>query len=388
MNQGKYVYSQLMDYAPKYVFNKCVERYKGNYRSRNFTCWQQFLCLAFGQLTHRESLRDIVLCLNAQGKKLYHLGFKKQVSRSTLSDANRHRDWRIYADFAVQLMQEAKALYVNEPEIGRELQGSVYALDSTLIRLCVEVYQWAHYRTTTAGLKLHTLLDVGHALPELVAITSGKVHDMKILPQIDFRPAAFYIMDRAYFDLEQLFRIDRQKAFFVIRARNNLKLAILDGARVQGDILADNTVHFRNYYSKKAYPQPLRYIRSKDPDTGKTVLLLTNNMELDATMIAELYRQRWKIELFFKWIKQHLRIRVFWGENENAVKTQIWIALSAYLIVAITRKKLRIEQSLYEILQVFSVSLFDKTPIKEILNDKQFQISKNEIYKQLNIFNF
>lgn len=270
MNRGKYVFSQLMDFVPKYAFNTCVAKYKGNYRVRHFKCWQQFLCLSFGQLTHRESLRDIVFCLNAQHTKLYHLGFKNWVSRSTLSDANTKRNWRIYADFAAILMQEAQRLYLDEPELSLEISNSVYALDSSLIRLCVTLYKWANYRETTSGIKLHTLLDVQNAIPEMILITQGKVHDMGFLKRIEFKPYAFYIMDRAYHDLKQLYRICQAKAFFVVRAKINLNIVLLEqrSTKEMQNILCDQVVRFKNYYSRKAYPTALRYIKSKDPKTA------------------------------------------------------------------------------------------------------------------------
>lgn len=388
MNQGRYVFSQLMDFASRYEFDKCVERYNGDHRARSFKCWQQFLCLSFGQLSHRESLRDIVLCLGAQATKMYHLGFKGRVTRSTLSDANQRRDWRIYADFAKILMAEARKLYIDEPEFSLEISNSVYALDSSLIRLCVTVYNWADYRKTTAGIKLHTLLDVQNALPEMVIITAGKVNDMRILEQVDFKPSAFYIMDRGYNHLKQLDRIEQRKAYFVIRSKNNVHVKVLQEFPLCGQrhILSDRMVVFKNYYSGKAYPRALRLIKSKDPETGKHILLLTNHLGLKAETIAELYRQRWKIELFFKWIKQNLRIKVFWGESENAVKTQIWIALATYLLVAIARKRLNIKLSLYEIFQILSVSLFDKTPIDQLFTLRQKQDDPSKKHNQLSIF--
>lgn len=388
MNHGKYVFSQLMEMLPYYEFNKCVSRYRGNLKARNFKCWQQFLSMSFGQLTHRESLRDIVTCLNAQHDKIYHLGFKSNLAKSTLSDANKIRDWRIYADFAQILIKEAKYLYDEDPEFCLDLDHTVYALDATLIRLCVNVFNLAHYRETKAAIKIHTLFNVQNSIPEFVHITEGLVHEMSILKHIPFQAGAFYVMDRGYMNLKQLSNIDQANAFFVIRAKDtlNFKRQYSREKSEKENILLDQIGEFKNYYSKKHYPQKIRVIKSKDADSGKSIVLLTNNLEIEASWISELYRQRWKVELFFKWIKQNLKIKVFWGETENAVKIQIWTALSTYLIVAIMRKRLKIKQNMYEILQILSVSVFDKTPLLQLFTKNNINISKNENYNQLNIF--
>lgn len=388
MNQGKYVFSQLMDFFPRYEFRKCVKRYKGNHRVRDFTCWHQFLCLSFGQLTNRESLRDIVTCLRSRGKDLYHLGLGSKVARSTLSDANRRRNWRIYADFTQYLMKVARDLYAGSPEEDLGLDHTVYALDASLIHLCLSIFFWTEYRKTTAAVKIHTLLDVKNALPRYFCITDGLTHDVKVLQQLAFEPDAFYVMDRGYLDFKQLYRIHQSHAFFVIRAKKSLKFKRQYSRPKKGQehIVFDQIGVLTVYYSHKGYPEKLRCVKAKDPETGKSIVLLTNHMELEASMISNLYRNRWKIEIFFRWIKQHLKIKVFWGETENAVKTQIWTALATYLLVAIAKKKLGIQQNLYEILQILSVSTFDKTPLNQLLSKNGIQNSKNDNPNQLKMF--
>ena len=388
MNQGKYVFKQLMGYVSRYEFNKCVARYQGNRRVRHLGCWQQFLCLAFGQLTQRESLRDIVLCLRSQQKKLYHLGFKQPVARSTLSDANQQRDWRIYADFSQILMKEAIALHLPESSEAKSLSQPIYALDSSLIRLCLNLFFWAKYRKTTAGIKIHTLLNVETAIPHFIHITNGLTHDVKILQELDFEPGAFYVMDRAYVDFEQLFRIHRAGAFFVVRAKKNLQFQrqYSQSKKGQNHIVFDQIGILTGVQTKKAYSEKIRCIKARDPESGKDIVVMTNQMDLQAQQIAHCYRQRWQIELFFKWIKQHLRIKVFWGQSENAVFIQIYSALCTYLIVAIARKKLNIQQNLYEMLQILSISTFDKVPLNQLLTQPPLQNQKNETSNQLNIW--
>ena len=388
MNQGKYVFKQLLSVVRRYEFDKCVTRYNGNTRVRHFGCWQQFLCLAFGQLTHRESLRDIVICLDAQGRKLYHLGFKEAIARSTLADANLKRDWHIYADFAQVLIKEAVELYADEKDSALSLDQPVYALDSTLIRLCLDIFFWAKYRKRTAAIKMHTLLNVETSIPHFIHITDGLTHDVNILQELDFEPGAFYVMDRAYVEFKQLFRIQQAGAYFVLRAKKNLQFKRQYSRPKEGQkgIQADQIGVFTGFYAKKNYPEKLRRIKAKDPETGSTIVVLTNHLSLEAQQIALIYRYRWRIELFFKWIKQHLRIKSFWGQSENAVMIQIYTALATYLIVAIARKKFNIQQNLYQMLQILSVSIFDKVSLNQLFTKHKLQKSKNDISNQLTIW--
>lgn len=389
MNQGKYVFKQLMGFVSRYEFDKCVSRYDGNKRVRHLGCWQQFLSLAFGQLTHRQSLRDIVVCLRAQGPKLYHLGFRQPLARSTLADANKNRNWRIFADFSQHLIQEAVKLYGQESSEQSSLSQPIYALDSSLVLLCLNLFFWAKYRKTTAGIKIHTLLNVETAIPHFFHITDGLTHDVNILREMDFEPGAFYVMDRGYVNFEQLFRIDQSGAFFIVRAKKNLKFKRQSSNSKKGQetIVFDQLGYLTVYYSRKAYPEKIRCLKARDPETNQTIVLLTNHKKWTATQIAQCYRKRWQIELFFKWIKQHLRIKTFWGYSENAVLTQIYTALATYLIVAIVRKKLNIQHNLYEMLQILSVSPFQKTPLNQLFTDQSLQNSKNEDSNQLNIWN-
>ncbi|MFK7969803.1 MAG: IS4 family transposase [Bacteroidia bacterium] len=389
MNQGKPIFRQLSELVSGYEFKKCVKRYDGDHRVRHFSCYQQFLCMIFGQLTHRESLRDIVTCLNAQGSSLYHLGLGKGVARSTLSDANKSRDWRIFADFAHYLMQEVTLLYADSK--ARQLfEESVFALDSSLIRLCIDVFGWAHYRKTKAAVKMHVMVDVQTAIPNFFYLSDGLKHDMAVLKTISFEPGAFYVMDRGYLDFESLFRIDQEQAFFIIRAKKNQqferKLSISRPEEDKATIKADQIGVFTGFYTAKKYPKQIRRIRAKDLETGKSIILLTNNFTLEASKIAQMYRSRWRIELFFKWIKQHLRIKTFWGHSSNAVKIQLYTALSAYLIVAIARKKLNSSTEMNEILQILSVNIFMKTPLNQLLTKQPSQISKNDSSNQLSIW--
>lgn len=387
MNQGKYVFAQLFDILPKYEFEKCVARYRGNFKVKGFTCWLQFLSMSFGQLTNRASLRDTVSCLTAHQKKFYHLGISFAVSRSTLAEANENRNWRIFADFAQVLLRQARRLYLDD-DFGLDLENAVYALDATTIDLCLSVFWWANFRKTKAAVKLHTLLDLRGNLPVFIQITDGKTHDVNILDELVFEPLAFYLMDKAYLDFERLFRINSASAFFVTRAKTNLACRRLYSTKVdkQSGIRCDQTIKLTTYYSHKAYPEKLRRVKYFDKEHGKTYVFLTNNFEITASEVALLYKHRWKIELFFKWIKQHLKIKSFWGESENAVKTQIWIAVCAYLMVAIVKKELKIERNLYEILQIISVSIFDKTQLNQLLNECPLQNSAIELSKQLNLF--
>jgi hypothetical protein len=388
MNQGKYVFSQLISYASKYEFKKCVQRYNGDKRVRSFSCWNQFLCLSFGQLTHRESLRDIISCLEAQGKKLFNLGFRGSIARSTLSDANESRDWRIYADFAQILIGEARQLYANDPEFCLDLDNSVYALDATTVDLCLSVFKWAKFRKAKGAIKLHTLMDIRGSIPMFIHITNGKVHDSRILPMLEFEREAIYVMDRAYFDLNELSRLNSSGAYFVTRAQSNLRFRrqYSRPKPAVGKIVFDQIGVLTGPLSSKKYPDQLRLIKVKDLETGQTIRLITNHLTLKSEWIAELYRQRWQIELFFKWIKQHLRIKVFWGHSPNAVKIQVWIAVATYLLVAIVKERLQIKRSIYEILQILSVSIFDKSPLNELLMNKELHFENDVGSNQLNLF--
>lgn len=387
MNQGKYVFAQIFDILPKYEFDKCVARYQGNFKVKGFTCWLQFLSMSFGQLTNRESLRDTVNCLAAHQKKFYHLGINFAVSRSTLAEANENRNWQIYADFAQVLLIKARRLYLHD-NFGFDLENAVYALDATTIDLCLNVFWWAKFRKAKAAVKLHTLLDLRGNLPVFIRITDGKTHDVKILDELVFEPLAIYLMDKGYLDFARLFRINSASAFFVTRAKINLACKRIYSTKVDKTLglKCDQTIELTTYYSHKAYPAKLRRVKYYDKEQGKTYVFLTNNFEITAMEVALLYKHRWKIELFFKWIKQHLKIKTFWGESENAVKTQIWIAVCTYLMVAIVKKELKIERNLYEILQIISVSIFDKTQLNQLLNECPLQNSEIKLSKQLNLF--
>jgi len=388
MNKGQYVFSQLISFVPRFHFDQCVDRYRGNYRVRDLTCWIQFLAMSFGQITHRESLRDTVTCLQAHQPKLYHLGFQHPVFRSTLADANERRDFRIYADLAQVLIDRARRLYLFDNDFSMEIQNTVYALDATTIDLCLSVFWWAPFRKHKAAVKLHTLLDLRGSIPTFVQITDGKTHEINILDEITFEAFAFYLMDKGYTDFDRLFRINSATAFFVIRAKRNLGCRRVSANPVdkQTGLRCDQTIRLTTKKSAKAYPGKLRRVKYFDKDQKKTYVFLTNNFEISALEVALLYKYRWQIELFFKWIKQHLKIKTFWGETENAVKTQIWIAICIYLTVAIARKELKIERNLYEILQILSVSVFDKTPLNQLLNEYDLQIEDEPFANQLNLF--
>ncbi len=388
MNQGKYVFAQLNSLVIRYEFEKCVNRYHGDYKIRGFSCWCQFLCMMFGQLTHRESIRDIATCLKAHQNKIYHLGIKQSISHSTLTRANEKRDWRIYADFAQYLINLVRPLYAADDEFAIDLDNTVYALDSTTIDLCLSVFPWAKFRKKKGAIKLHTLMDLRGNIPVFVDITDGKTHDVNTLDLIDLEPGAFYVMDKAYTDFDRLFDINQCKAFFVIRAKNNLKFRRVSSQGVDKatGLKCDQTIKLTGIKTSTLYPEKLRRIKYYDAENDLLLVFLTNNFDVEAIDICMLYKNRWQIELFFKWIKQHLRIKTFWGYSPNAVKTQIWIAICTYLLVAYAKKKLKSSLSLYEITQILGVSVFDKTPINELLTN----ISKNEIikekYNQLNMF--
>lgn len=387
MNAGKTLFAQLMDFLPWSTFNRYVARYGGDKGVRTLTCAEQFRVMAFAQLTYRESLRDIEVSLSAQASKLYHMGFREPVRRSTLADANESRDWRIYADFAARLIIQARALYASE-DLGLELSNTVYALDSTTIDLCLSVFPWAHFRTTKAAVKMHTLLDLRGSIPSFIHVSDGKLHDVHALDLLTPEAGAIYVMDRGYVDFARLHRLHLAGAFFVTRAKSNLKAHRVYSAPTDRDtgILCDQTIALEGFYSKQDYPTHLRRVRFKDPETGKTLVFLTNQMSLPAATICALYKSRWQVELFFKWIKQHLRIKQFFGTSENAVKTQIWIAVSVYVLVAIIRKKLNLDVSLYTLLQVLSLTLFEKMPLQQAFPADDYTSDNGSISNQLNLF--
>jgi len=387
MNVGRSVFAQLISFLPDREFRRCVDRYDGDQRSRGFSCWDQFLCLSFAQLTYRESLRDIEACLRSVQPKLYHMGFRGKVSRSTLADANETHNWRIYADFAQALIRIARPLYAHDP-IGFDLNQSLYALDSTTIELCLALFPWAKFRRRKAAVKMHTLLDLRGNIPTFIRISDGKTHDVNVLDEIAPEPGAFYVMDRAYVDFKRLFAFTLCSSFFVVRTKKNILLQRRYSHAVDKStgLRSDQTVILTTAASAKVYPHPLRRVSYFDVATNKRLKFLTNNFSLSALTIARIYKSRWQVELFFKWIKQHLRIKKFYGTSENAVKTQIWIAVSAYLLVAIVRKRLGLEASLYQILQILSVTLFEKTPILQGFGDPESQEKSNPIYNQLNLW--
>lgn len=389
MHEGRFIFSQLMEFLPRHEYNKCVTRYRGNHRTRTFTCYDQFLCMAFGQLTYRESLRDVVTCLEVLKPKLFHAGIRGKVSRSTLADANEIRDWRIYADFAQVLITQARELYAKE-DFYIDLDNTVYALDASTIDLCLSLFPWAHFRTTKAAVKLHTLLNLRGNIPEFIHISDGKLHDVNVLDILIPEAGAIYVMDRGYVDFKRLYTLHQAMAFFVTRAKINFKYKRRYSRPVDKEtgLQYDQTVALSGYYSKKDYPDALRRVVYHDTETDKRLVFLTNNFTLPALTIAQLYRARWQIELFFKWIKQHLRIKAFYGTSENAVKTQIWIAVCVYVLVAILKKRLGLEQSLYTILQILSVSLFEKTQIIQAFSKTEYIDEAAESCNQLELFNF
>jgi len=387
MYTGKIIFSQIIDHLPMHTFRRCVQRYRGHYKVQRFSCRDQYLCMAFAQLTYRESLRDIEACLRAQESKLYHMGIRARVSRSTLADANEKRDWRIYADLAQALIHIARRLYLHE-NFGVEIDQTVYALDSSTIDLCLSVFPWAHFRKTKSAVKLHTLLDLRGNIPTFIYISDGKLHDVNILDELIPEPGSFYIMDRGYLDFERLHRLTLYRAFFVTRAKSNLQFRRLYSHPIDKTtgLRCDQTVVLTGFYSSRDYPEKLRRIKYYDEETRKTLVFLTNNFTLPPLTIAQLYRCRWQVELFFKWIKQHLRIKKFFGTTENAVKTQIWIAVSVYVLVAILKKRLQLEVSLYTILQILSVTIFEKIPISQVFSSNQYKTKESMFYNQLNLF--
>ncbi len=376
-----------MDFIPIKKFRRCVDGYNGNYRVRSFTCFDQFLCMAFAQLTYRESLRDIESCLRAMRGKLYHMGIRGNISRSTIAYANENRDWRIYCDFAQILIHQARQLYADD-DFGLQLQETIYALDATIIDLCLSVFPWARFRKTKSGIKLHTLLDLRGNIPSFISITAAGVHEVNILDELIPEPGAIYIMDRGYLDFERLYVLHQCGSFFVVRAKANTRLRRLYSTPVDksSGLRCDQIVVPTVYYSRKGYPEKLRRVVYLDTNKDIRLNLLTNQLTIPALTIAELYRCRWQIELFFKWIKQHLRIKAFYGTSENAVKTQIWIAISVYVLVAIIKKQMKLDQSLYTILQILSITLFEKTPILQVLTDTDYKNKITSEHIQLNLF--
>ena len=387
MYAGKIVFSQLVDHLPMHSFRRCVERYHGHYKVQSFSCLDQYLCMAFAQLTYRESLRDIEACLRAQRAKLYHMGIRGHVSRATLADANEKRDWRIHADFAQALIGIARRLYVDDP-FGVDLDNTVYALDATTIDLCLTLFPWAPFQRSKAAIKLHTLLDLRGNIPAFIHITTAKWNDSWVLDELTPEPGAFYIMDRGYIDFARLHRLNRQAAFFVVRGHVNFRFRRLYSHPIdkQTGLICDQTIVITGRRSATHYPDKLRRIKYRDAETENTLVFLTNNLTLPALTIARLYKSRWQVELFFKWIKQHLRIKRFFGNSENAVKTQVWIAVSVYVLIAIIKKRLGIDASLYTILQVLSVTVFEKTPLLHVLSEAEHTEESHTSYNQLDLF--
>jgi hypothetical protein len=387
MNQGRTVFSQLMSFLPDREFRRCVQRYQGDKRLRGFSCWDQYLAMAFAQLTYRESLRDIEVCLRSMQGKLYHLGFRGKVARSTLADANESHDWRIFADFAQMLIGIARPLHVRDP-MGVDLEQSLYALDSTTIDLCLSMFPWAKFRRRKAAVKMHTLLDLHGNIPTFIRVTSGDAHDVNILDEIMPEAGAFYVMDRGYIDFQRLFVFTLNSAFFVVRTKSNVLLQRRYSHPVDKStgVCADQTVLLTSWESASVYPDALRRVSFFDAETNQRLRFLTNNFALPALTIAQIYKCRWQVELFFKWIKQHLRIKAFYGTSENAVKTQIWIAVSMYVLVAIVRKRLGLEGSLYQVLQILSVTLFEKTPILQALQTHDSQSDLPDSANQFILF--
>jgi hypothetical protein len=387
MNTGKLVFSQVIDHLPLYTFQRCVKRYQGNHKIKTFTCMDQYLCMAFAQITFRESLRDIEVCLRAQNKKLYHMGIRGLVSRNTLANANKVRNWKIYADFAQRLISIARRLYLDDA-FNLELENTAYALDASTIDLCLSVFPWAQFRKTKAAIKLHTLLDLRGNIPTFIHITDGKVHDVNVLDILVTEPGSFYVMDRGYLDFSRLYAMHLNNAYFVIRAKSNTKIRRLYSHPVDKDsgLICDQTIRLSGIYTSKDYPENLRRIKYFDSETGKTFVFLTNNKSLSALTVTELYRYRWQVELFFKWIKQNLRIKAFYGTSENAVKTQIWIAVSVYVTVAIIKKRMNLDISLYTMLQILSITVFNKTPLLQLFTNTSYENKITTNDNQLKLF--
>ncbi len=388
MNVGRTVFAQLMDLVPLRALHRCAARYGGDRKVRTLRCLDQFLALAFGQLTYRESLRDVCVCLDALGAKRYHMGWRAPIKRSTLADANERRDWRIFRDFGEHLIALARPLYAGDA-LGSALRGSVFALDATLIRLCRSVFPWATYRRTTAGIKLHTVLELRSQLPTIVRLSPGRDNDMTFLQHVVPEPGAVYLLDRGYMDFAGLYRFTEAHAFFVVRAKRNLGMQVMRRRRPSDPtIRADHTIQFTVRASLRAYPRQLRLIRYRDPETGRTYRFLTNHLQLPALTVVSLYRQRWQIELFFRWIKQHLRIKAFYGESENAVYTQVWVALAVYVLVALAKKRYASPLPMHTILQILSISLCEKVELQQLLTPSLLELESLDVAKQLSLFDF
>ncbi|KAB2892292.1 MAG: IS4 family transposase [Desulfobulbaceae bacterium] len=387
MFSGKIIFSQIMEHLPLHVFHKCVERYQGNFKVKEFTCLDQYFCMAFAQLTYRESLRDIEACLQAQKNKLYHMGIRSSASRNNLANANKVRDWRIYADLAHSLIQTARKMYAGDG-FALELENTVYALDATTIDLCLSMFPWAKFRRNKGAIKLHTLLDLRGNIPTFIHISDGKLHEVNTLDILPLEAGAFYVMDRGYLDFTRLHTISTHSAFFVIRSKSNLKYRRIYSHQIDRTtgLICDQSIMLTGFYQSKNYPNKLRRVKYYDVKTDKTLVFLTNNFSLPAITITELYRNRWQVELFFKWIKQNLRIKSFYGTSENAVKSQIWIAVSVYLLVAIMKKRMKIEASLYTILQVLSVTIFERVPLLQVLTKEEYITTPDGLRKQLHLF--
>ena len=387
MHSGRFVFSQLMEHLPAKVFRRCVQRYRGDRRIQSFTCLDQFLCLAFAQLTHRESLRGIEVCLRAHREKLYHMGIRGGMARNTLANANRKRDWRIHADFAQALIRIARPLYAGE-DLGLELDNTVYAFDSSTVDRCLSVFPWALFRSTKSGVKLHTLLDLRGNIPAFIHVSEAKLHDVNVLDLLVPEPGAFYIMDRGYVDFERLFLLHRLGAFFVVRAKSNIKFRRRYSAAADQStgVRCDQTIVLTGAKTRKRYPQPLRRVGYYDAQSDRRFDFLTNHFAVPATTVAELYRHRWQVELFFKWIKQHLRIKSFFGTSENAVKTQLWNAVAVYVLVAIVKKRPKLATDLYTILQILSLTLFEKIPLIHLLAKTEYTPNNQHLLNQLNLF--
>lgn len=388
MNQGKMVFAQIMEFASDDVFRNIVNRYKGNYKKQEFTCWKHFLCMAFGQLTHRESMTDTMLMLKLNKKKLYHLGIGKSFDKSTVSRTNETRDWRIFQEFGMKLIGQAKELYVGYNQLGIDLKNDIFALDSTTVDLCLDVYWWATFRSTKAAIKIHTLLDCKTSIPEFIFISEGDVHDVNVLDKIPIKKGCYYVMDKAYTDFGRLYSLHCKRGYFVVRAKSNNKCKKILSRKVDKTtgVKYDQDILLTGFYSSQNYPLPIRRIKYYDKEFKRTFIFLTNNKKVKAVTIASLYKSRWHVEIFFKWIKQNLKILSFWGQNENAVRIQIWVAISTYVIVAIAKKKLNIHHSLYEILQYISIAPFEKENLQKTFSNEHFQEIHIQSDNQLKIF--
>jgi len=388
MNTGKYVFAQVISILDPNVFKKCIDKYKGNYKVKDFTCWHQLLCMMFGQLANRESLSDLVLCLQSQRNKWYHLGIGSSISKSNLAYANEKRSWQIFADFAYMLIAEARNYIVPNADLKEFEAYGIYAIDTTTIDLCLAVFWWAKFRKHKAAIRLHTLLDIKSEIPCYVNITDGKTHELNVLDLIEFEPFGIYVMDRAFIDFSRLYAIHEQFAYFITRAKTNMKFKrVYSGKTNKADgVMVDQTIRLVNFYAAKEYPEKLRRIKFYDAETGKQFIFLTNNFDLTALQIALLYKQRWKIELFFKWIKQHLKVKSFWGHSENAVKVQVYCAIITFVTVALLKHKMKTQLTQYQILQILSITLLNKAPVNELFQDALLQYVKEQDYNQLKMF--